>query len=127
MLNRTALLGLISAVALGLPPLARLWSIELPMASPMILAGIKTTAVITVGYAALGGLVAAGGYGQPIMTGLRLYDVPKMMEGAVPAAVRYERLGSHRWRVSRADGSLEFDVDEYGLALDIDGRFHRQS
>jgi len=76
-----------SAVALGLPPLARLIRIELPMASRMILAGIKTTAVITIGYAALGGLIAAGGYGQPIMTGLRLYDVPKMMEGAVPAAV----------------------------------------
>ena len=47
--------------------------------------------------------------------------------GAVPAAVRYDRLASHRWRVSRTDESFEFEVDEYGLALDIDGRFRRRS
>ena len=76
-----------SAVALGLTPLARLRLIELPMASRMILAGIKTTAVINVGYAALGGLIGAGGYGQPIMTGLRLQSEALMMEGAIPAAV----------------------------------------
>jgi osmoprotectant transport system permease protein len=76
-----------SAEALGLTPFARLRLIELPMASRMILAGIKTTAVINVGYAALGGLIGAGGYGQPIMTGLRLNDEGLMMEGAIPAAV----------------------------------------
>ncbi len=76
-----------SAEVLGLSPLARLRLIELPMASPLILAGIKTTAVINVGYAALGGLIAAGGYGQTIMEGLRKFSVPLMLEGAIPAAV----------------------------------------
>jgi osmoprotectant transport system permease protein len=76
-----------SAMALGLPPLARLRLIELPMASQTIFAGIKTAAVISVGYAALGGLIGAGGYGQPIMTGLRLNSLPLMLEGAVPAAL----------------------------------------
>ena len=76
-----------SATALGLPGWARLQRIELPLASPLILAGIKTTAVINVGYATLGGLVGAGGYGQTILAGLYRSSVPKMLEGAIPAAV----------------------------------------
>ena len=76
-----------SAEALGLSPWARLIRIELPIASPLILAGVKTTAVLIVGFAALGGLIGAGGYGQPIMSGLTLNDEAKMMEGAVPAAL----------------------------------------
>lgn len=76
-----------SATALGLGSWSTLYLIELPLASRMILAGIKTTAVINVGYAALGGLIGAGGYGQPIMTGLRLNSEALMLEGAVPAAI----------------------------------------
>ncbi len=75
-----------SAAALGLPAGARLWRIELPMASRAILAGIKTSAVINVGTATLGSLIGAGGYGQPIFTGIRLDDVGLILEGAVPAA-----------------------------------------
>jgi len=76
-----------SAEALGLPASARLRLIELPMASRAILAGIKTAAVINVGTATLGALVGAGGYGQPILTGIRLDDVGLILQGAVPAAV----------------------------------------
>lgn len=76
-----------SAEALGLSPLARLRLIELPLAAPSILAGVKTSAVITVGTATLGALVGAGGYGQPILTGIRLLSVPLILEGAVPAAL----------------------------------------
>ena len=76
-----------SADALGLNALQKLRLIELPLASRFILAGVKTTAVMTVGYAALGGLIGAGGYGQPIMTGLRLNSRELMMEGAIPAAL----------------------------------------
>ncbi|MCP3101042.1 ABC transporter permease subunit [Myxococcus sp. K15C18031901] len=75
-----------SADALGLPPNARLWRIDLPMASPSILAGVQTAAVINVGTATLGALVGAGGYGQPILTGIRLDDVGLILEGALPAA-----------------------------------------
>ncbi len=75
-----------SAQALGLPSGARLRLIELPMASPAILAGIKTSAVINVGTATLGALVGAGGYGQPILTGIRLDAMGLILEGAVPAA-----------------------------------------
>jgi osmoprotectant transport system permease protein len=76
-----------SAEALGLPRLQRLWRIDLPMASPAILAGIKTAAVIDVGTATLGALIGAGGYGQPILAGIRLDEVPLILEGAVPAAL----------------------------------------
>jgi len=76
-----------SAEALGLPSGARLRLIEAPLAAPSILAGIKTAAVINVGAATLGELIGAGGYGQPILTGIRLDDVGLILEGAVPAAL----------------------------------------
>jgi osmoprotectant transport system permease protein len=76
-----------SAEALGLPPFARLLRVELPLASPAILAGIETSAVINVGTATLGALIGAGGYGQPILTGIRLDDAGLLLEGAVPAAL----------------------------------------
>ncbi len=76
-----------SAEALGLPFRVRLWRIELPLASPTILAGIKTAAVINVGFATLGGFIGAGGYGDPIFTGIRLNDYETILEGALPAAL----------------------------------------
>jgi len=75
-----------SAVALGLPPFARLRLVELPLAFPSILAGVQTSAVIDIGTATLGALIGAGGYGQPILTGIRLADTGLILEGAVPAA-----------------------------------------
>ena len=76
-----------SALALGLPASTRLFRIELPLAGRSILAGIKTSAVINVGTATLGALIGAGGYGQPILTGIRLNDTGLILEGAVPAAL----------------------------------------
>jgi osmoprotectant transport system permease protein len=76
-----------SAEALGLPPARRLRWIELPLASRAILAGVKTSAVINVGTATLGALIGAGGFGQAILTGIRLDDVGLILEGAVPAAL----------------------------------------
>jgi osmoprotectant transport system permease protein len=60
--------------------------VELPIASRAIFAGIKTSAVINVGTATLGALIGAGGYGQPILTGIRLDDMGLILEGAIPAA-----------------------------------------
>ncbi len=76
-----------SAEALGLSARVRLWQIDMPLASPSLLAGIQTSAVLNVGTATLGALVGAGGYGQPILTGIRLDDHALILEGAVPAAV----------------------------------------
>ena len=75
-----------SAAALGLPRGAILHRIELPLASPLVLAGIKSAAVINVGAATQGALVGAGGLGEPIFTGIRLDDLGLIMEGAVPAS-----------------------------------------
>ncbi len=75
-----------SAIALGLSASQRLRLVELPLAARSILAGIKTSAVINVGTATLGALIGTGGYGQPILTGIRLDDVGLIMQGAVPAA-----------------------------------------
>ncbi|HTV51693.1 MAG TPA: glycine betaine ABC transporter substrate-binding protein [Steroidobacteraceae bacterium] len=76
-----------SAIALGLTEWARLRLIDLPLATRSVLAGIKTAAVICVGTATLGALVGAGGYGQPILTGIRLNDIGLILEGAIPAAL----------------------------------------
>ena len=95
-----------SALALGLPSLARLRLVELPMASRSILSGIKTAAVINVGTATIGAFIGAGGYGQPILTGVRLADLSLILQGAVPAAVMAllaQALfgGAERWLVPR--------------------------
>ncbi len=74
-----------SADALGLSSYARLYLIDLPLASRSILAGVKTAAVITVGNATLGGLIGAGGYGLTILIGLNKNDWHLLLEGAVPA------------------------------------------
>ena len=75
-----------AADAMGLSSLERLRLIELPLASRAILAGIKTSAVINIGTATLGALIGAGGYGQPILSGLRLNDTMLILQGAIPAA-----------------------------------------
>ncbi|MGH8427176.1 MAG: glycine betaine ABC transporter substrate-binding protein [Gammaproteobacteria bacterium] len=76
-----------SARALGLPRFARLRLVELPLALPPILAGIKTSAVINVGTATLAALIGAGGLGQPILTGIRLNSIPLILQGAIPAVL----------------------------------------
>lgn len=76
-----------SAIAMGLSARARLWRIELPMASRTILAGLKTAAVLNVGFATLGGFIGAGGFGEPIFTGIRINDYGTILQGAVPAAM----------------------------------------
>jgi osmoprotectant transport system permease protein len=76
-----------SARALGLPWRARLRLIELPMAAPSVLAGIKTSAVINVGTATIAAFIGAGGYGERIVAGLAVNDNAMMLAGAIPAAV----------------------------------------
>jgi osmoprotectant transport system permease protein len=76
-----------SATALGLDGWARLVRIDLPLASRTILAGIRTSAVISVGGATLAAFVGAGGFGAPISAGLNLDDTDLILEGAIPAAL----------------------------------------
>ncbi len=75
-----------AAMALGLIPRDRLWRIEIPLALPSILAGIKTSAVINVGTATIAAFIGAGGYGERIASGLALNDNVTLLAGAIPAA-----------------------------------------
>lgn len=75
-----------SATVLGLNRTARLVEIELPMALPTMLAGIRTAAVQNVGFATLGAIIGAGGLGQPILRGIRVNDLSLILAGAIPAA-----------------------------------------
>ena len=73
--------------ALGLTPGQQLRWIELPLAWPGILAGIKTATVMNVGTATIAAFVGAGGYGERIVAGLAVNDHRLLLAGAVPAAV----------------------------------------
>ncbi len=76
-----------SADAMGLSTGFKLWNIELPLAQRSILSGIKVATVLNIGFATLGALIGAGGYGQPILTGIRLADTMLILQGAIPAAL----------------------------------------
>ena len=75
-----------AAQALGLSSRERLRHVALPLASRTILAGVKTSAVVAVGSATIAAFIGAGGFGEPISTGLALNDVPTILHGAIPAA-----------------------------------------
>ncbi|QJR14772.1 glycine betaine ABC transporter substrate-binding protein [Usitatibacter palustris] len=75
-----------AARALGLEPATVLTRIELPLAAPTILAGVKTAAVINVGTATIAAFVGAGGFGERIAQGLALNDHTALLAGAIPAA-----------------------------------------
>jgi osmoprotectant transport system permease protein len=75
------------AAVIGLDGWKRLGWVELPLASVTILAGIKTSAVLTVGTATLAAFIGGGGYGTLIITGLALNDATTILTGAVPAAL----------------------------------------
>ncbi|HJV00077.1 MAG TPA: glycine betaine ABC transporter substrate-binding protein [Burkholderiaceae bacterium] len=77
----------LAALALGLRPYQRLWHVELPLALPVILAGVKTAAVMSVGTATIAAFIGAGGYGERITIGLALNDNAMLLAGAIPAAV----------------------------------------
>ena len=76
-----------TAKALGLTRWQKLRMIELPIVSPQILAGVKTSAIVTIGTATLAALIGAGGYGVPIVTGLAMNDNSTILIGAIPAAL----------------------------------------
>jgi osmoprotectant transport system permease protein len=75
-----------AADAIGLGPSTKLRQVALPLASPAILAGIKTSAVINVGTATLAALIGAEGLGNPILQGIALRDTALILEGSIPAA-----------------------------------------
>jgi len=75
-----------AGTALGMTPRQVLLHVRLPLAAPVIMAGIRTAAVINVGTATLAAFIGAGGLGDPIVAGLALSDTPMILSGALPAA-----------------------------------------
>ncbi|HEV3241285.1 MAG TPA: glycine betaine ABC transporter substrate-binding protein [Casimicrobiaceae bacterium] len=75
-----------AAQSLGMRAATILSRIELPLAAPTIVAGVKTSAVINVGTATIAAFIGAGGYGERIVTGLALNDHGLLLAGAIPAA-----------------------------------------
>ncbi len=76
-----------AAEALGATPAQRLLLVRLPLAAPVIMAGVRTAAVIAVGAATLAAFIGAGGLGDPIVAGLALADTRLILSGALPAAL----------------------------------------
>jgi osmoprotectant transport system permease protein len=72
---------------LGMRARDLLWRVELPLAAPVILAGVRTAAVINIGTATLAAFIGAGGLGDPIVTGLTVTDTNLVLSGALPAAL----------------------------------------
>jgi osmoprotectant transport system permease protein len=75
-----------AATAMGMTEGQILRQIRLPLAAPVIMAGVRTAGVITVGTATLAAFIGAGGLGEPIVTGLQLADTTLILSGALPAA-----------------------------------------
>jgi osmoprotectant transport system permease protein len=75
-----------AAMALGLTPAQSLRLIELPLALPLVLAGVRTATSIAVGTATIAAFIGAGGLGERIVTGLALNDRELLLAGALPAA-----------------------------------------
>jgi osmoprotectant transport system permease protein len=101
--------GLVQAgTALGLTARQILRHVELPLALPTIMAGIKTSAVINVGTATIAAFIGAGGFGERIAQGLALNDHAVLLAGALPAAALalavhalFEVLERSLWRTPR--------------------------
>jgi osmoprotectant transport system permease protein len=75
-----------AATALGMTGRQVLRYVRLPLAAPVIMAGIRTAGVIAVGTATLAAFIGAGGLGDPIVAGLALSDTRMILSGALPAA-----------------------------------------
>ena len=75
-----------AAMGMGFTRRQRLWMVEVPLALPVIVAGIRTAAVIIVGIATLSAYIGAGGLGDFIVRGLALNNSRLILLGAVPAA-----------------------------------------
>jgi osmoprotectant transport system permease protein len=75
------------ACAMGLTDAQRFFKVELPLAAPFILAGLRTATVICIGIATIAAAVGAGGLGELIFRGVASVDNRLVLAGAIPAAL----------------------------------------
>jgi osmoprotectant transport system permease protein len=76
-----------AGTGMGMSDLQRLRLVELPLALPVIMAGIRTATVICVGIGTLAALIGAGGLGDLIMRGISMDSTTRILAGAIPAAL----------------------------------------
>ena len=76
-----------SAVAMGMTARQILWEVELPLAVPAIIAGLRLATVATIGTATIAAAIGGGGLGVFIFRGISMVDTPTVLAGAVPAAL----------------------------------------
>jgi len=76
-----------AATGMGLNSRQLLWHVELPLASPVILAGVRVATVITIGVATIAAAIGAGGLGELIFRGVAMVDTNVILAGAIPAAL----------------------------------------
>ncbi|MBV8251609.1 MAG: ABC transporter permease/substrate-binding protein [Chitinophaga sp.] len=112
----TGILGVDSAITeaatgMGMSTRQLLYKVQLPLAMPVILAGIRTATVINVGVATLAAYIAAGGLGEFIFGGIALNNTNMILAGAIPAALlailfdwligllQHMKSGRSRWRL----------------------------
>ncbi len=76
-----------TAYGMGMNRVQALLRVEMPLAAPVIIAGIRVSVVINIGTAMIGALIGAGGLGVPIIAGLVEFNTAFVIEGALPAAI----------------------------------------
>ncbi|HAZ39643.1 MAG TPA: glycine/betaine ABC transporter permease [Exiguobacterium sp.] len=76
-----------AARACGMTPMQSLWKVELPLALPVMMAGIRTAMVLIIGTATIAALIGAGGLGSIILLGIDRNDNYLLLLGAIPAAL----------------------------------------
>src|ERR687894_1521401 len=92
-----------AAVAMGMTDRQILRQVELPLAAPVILAGVRVATVISVGVATIAAAIGAGGLGTLIFRGLRQYDNALILAGAIPAALMALALD---WLIGRVEARV---------------------
>ena len=76
-----------AAIGMGLSSRDLLWHVELPLAMPVILAGVRVAMALTIGVATIAAAIGAGGLGEFIFRGLAMVDNTVILAGALPAAL----------------------------------------
>ncbi|MFP5079019.1 ABC transporter permease/substrate-binding protein [Pedobacter sp. JCM 36344] len=93
-----------AANAMGMSKMQILFRVELPLAMPVLLAGVRTATVINVGVATLASYIAAGGLGEFIFGGISLNNTNMILAGAIPAALLAVLLDFLLSRLQKLDG-----------------------
>src|SRR2546426_3986805 len=90
-----------AGVAMGMTPRELLRQVELPLALPSIVAGVRVAAVVGVGTATIAAAIGAGGLGEYIYRGLSMVDTTVILAGAIPAAILAVMVDAGLWGMER--------------------------